>query len=165
MPLVDVFLLAALYSIRLYAGGVATLHEVSLWLMAFSGFLFLALALMKRVTELGDLRARGGVYISRRGYNVSDQQILTSFGTASSFVSATVLALYVQSDAAAALGHDQRVLWAVVPLLLFWQLRLWLATARGYMPDDPIVYTAKDWVSALVAASLIGTVILGQTVF
>ncbi len=165
MPLVDVFLLAALYSIRLYAGGVATIHEVSLWLMAFSGFLFLALAMMKRVTELSDLRSRGGVFVSRRGYNVSDQQILTSFGTASSFVSALVLALYVQSDAAMALGSNQHALWAIVPLLLFWQLRLWLATARGYMPDDPIVYTAKDWVSALVAASLMGTLVFAHTVF
>jgi hypothetical protein len=133
--------------------------------MAFSGFLFLALAMMKRVTELSDLRARGGVFVSRRGYNVSDQQILTSFGTASSFVSALVLALYVQSDAATALGANQHALWAIVPLLLFWQLRLWLATARGYMPDDPIVYTARDWVSALVAASLMGTLVFAHTAF
>jgi hypothetical protein len=38
----------------------------------------------------------------------------------------------------------------VIPLLLFWQCRLWLSASRGYMTDDPIVYAARDWVSRLV---------------
>ena len=39
------------------------------------------------------------------------------------------------------------MLWLLVPLFLFWQCRLWLATGRGYMHDDPILYAIKDWVS------------------
>ena len=42
--------------------------------------------------------------------------------------------------------------------MLFWQCRLWLSTARGYMHDDPIIYTARDWVSWVVFAALIGFV-------
>ena len=50
---------------------------------------------------------------------------------------------------------EPQVLWAVIPLVLFWQCRLWLSTARGYMHDDPIVYAAKDWVSWLTFALFI----------
>src|ERR1700744_4191278 len=60
MPLVDVFLLGALYTIRIFGGGVATGHELSLWLLAFSGFLFLGLALLKRVAELDSALSHGG---------------------------------------------------------------------------------------------------------
>jgi hypothetical protein len=39
--------------------------------------------------------------------------------------------------------------------MLFWQCRLWLSTARGYMHDDPILYSARDWVSWLAGAAVI----------
>jgi 4-hydroxybenzoate polyprenyltransferase len=160
MPLVDVFLLAGLYSLRLYAGGIATGNTVSLWLFAFSCFLFLGLAIIKRIAELEDLRRRGEDKAARRGYGTGDILILGAFGTNASFVSSMILALYVQSDAVASAGRDQELLWVIVPLMLFWQCRLWLATARGYMSDDPIVYTMKDWVSVLVGVALIATMVL-----
>jgi len=155
LPLVDVFLLAGLYSVRLYAGGIATGHEVSLWLFAFSCFLFLALAIIKRVTELKDLLERGDDKAERRGYKTGDLVILSAFGTNASFVSSMILALYVQSDVIVGTGRSPQALWVIVPLMLFWQCRLWLATARGYMTDDPIVYTLKDWVSVLVGTGLV----------
>jgi len=52
-----------------------------------------------------------------------------------------------------------------VPLLLFWQARLWLATWRGYMHDDPIVYSAKDWVSWIVAASGFAALVIARGPF
>jgi 4-hydroxybenzoate polyprenyltransferase len=158
-PLVDVFLLAGLYSVRLYAGGIATGHEVSLWLFAFSCFLFLSLAIIKRVTELKELHERGDDQPQRRGYKTGDLLILSAFGTNAAFVSSMILALYVQSDVIVAAGRNPQILWAIVPLMLFWQCRLWLATGRGYMTDDPIVYTLKDWVSVLVGAALLLTMI------
>jgi hypothetical protein len=69
------------------------------------------------------------------------------FGTSTTFASSVVLALYVQSATASNLYQRPEVLLGLVPLLMFWQCRLWLATARGYMHDDPIVYAARDWVS------------------
>jgi 4-hydroxybenzoate polyprenyltransferase len=164
LPLVDVFVLGALYTIRLYAGGLATEHPVSLWLLAFSGFLFLGLALMKRVVELRDEKERGGDKLARRGYVAGDIAILAAFGTASTFISSMVLALYVSSDWAARMPtYNAYALWATVPLLLFWQCRLWLASARGYMTDDPIVFTARDWVSALVAGGLLIAMAVART--
>jgi 4-hydroxybenzoate polyprenyltransferase len=161
-PLVDVFVLAGLYTLRLYGGGVAGAHPVSLWLLGFSSFLFLSLALIKRVSELHRLRATAETRIARRGYGPEDEAILQMLGCAASFASAVVLSLYVQSDTALLAYPNPGMLWGAIPLLLFWQCRLWLSTARGYMHDDPIVYAARDWVSWLVFAGLGGVALLAR---
>lgn len=150
LPLVDVFFLGALYTIRIYGGGVATGHELSLWLLAFSGFLFLGLAILKRVAELSALRKGEDGLVVRRGYSAADLPVLEMFGCAASFASSLVLALFVQREATAGQYASPILLWGTVPIILFWQCRLWLSTARGYMRDDPIVYSAHDWVSWIV---------------
>jgi 4-hydroxybenzoate polyprenyltransferase len=150
MPLIDVFILAALYTIRLFGGGEASGHAVSMWLLGFSSFLFLSLALVKRVSELYRLQLSAQRRTERRGYTVEDLPMLQMFGSAASFASVVVLSLYVQSDTALHQYARPSMLWGVIPLLLFWQCRLWLSTSRGYMNDDPIVYAARDWVSWLV---------------
>jgi len=155
MPLIDVFLLGGLYTVRLFGGGEASGHDVSLWLLGFSSFLFLSLALVKRVSELHRLPLERGRGLARRGYLREDLMILQMMGAASSFTSALVLSLYVQSDTAVHAYAQPSLLWGSVPLMLFWQCRLWLSTARGYMQDDPIVYAARDWVSWLVLFCLI----------
>lgn len=154
LPLVDVFLLGALYTVRIYGGGVATGHELTLWLLAFSGFLFLGLAVLKRVTELAALAPGRNLADGRRGYTAADLPILQTFGCAASFASSLVLALFVQREATAEQYASPGLLWGIVPLMLFWQCRLWLSTARGYMHDDPIVYSGRDWVSWLVGGSV-----------
>lgn len=156
MPLVDVFILAALYTLRVEGGGEASGHAVSLWLLGFSSFIFLSLALVKRVSELDRLRIEGTIRTAaRRGYMVQDLQILQMFGIGATFASAVVLSLYVQSQTASQVYDRPWLLWFLIPLFLFWQCRLWLSTARGYMHDDPIVYTARDWVSWLVFTSVV----------
>jgi 4-hydroxybenzoate polyprenyltransferase len=152
-PLVDVFGLSSLYIIRLLAGGEVSGHPVSHWLFGFAFFLFLSLALIKRVAELQESAVEAGKRVSRRGYYASDTLMLALMGVSSTFTSSLVLALYLQS-AAQAVYASPTLLWPVVPLLLFWQCRLWLSTHRGYMLDDPIVYSAHDWVSWLVAAAV-----------
>lgn len=154
LPLVDVFVLAALYTLRVVAGGVACGHAVSLWLLGFSAFLFLSLGLIKRVSELKRVKAVEQTRVARRGYLVQDLDLLQQLGCASTFASVVVLSLYVQSDAALHTYAVPGALWAAVPLLLFWQCRLWLATARGYMHDDPIVFAARDKPSWLTLACL-----------
>ena len=151
LPLVDVFCLAFLYVIRLVAGGLATGFFVSQWLLGFSAFLFLSLAFVKRVAEIS-AEARKSVTVSRRGYLADDYPVLKMMGVTSSFASCVLLALFVQSPEVAARYATPVLLWALVPLILFWQLRLWLSTTRGYMHDDPIVYAARDWVSWIAAA-------------
>jgi 4-hydroxybenzoate polyprenyltransferase len=154
MPLVDIFVLTALYSVRVFGGGEASAHPVSLWLLGFSSFTFLSLALIKRVSELLRIEMQHGKQAARRGYFTQDLPMLMMMGVAASFTSAMILTLYIQSDTASHAYFHPKTLWGVVPLLLFWQCRLWLATARGYMHDDPIIYTARDWVSWMVFAFL-----------
>ncbi len=156
-PLVDVFTLAGLYTIRLFAGGAVTGHAVSLWLLAFSSFLFVSLAIMKRVIEIKRYPERAGY--RRRGYAFSDQGILEAMGVAATFASGIVLALYVQSEGGASKYLHHLVLWMIVPLMLFWQCRLWLSTTRGYVDDDPVAYAARDWVTWLVVLAVL--VIMG----
>jgi 4-hydroxybenzoate polyprenyltransferase len=150
-PLVDVFALAALYSLRLFAGAVATRVPASIWLLGFSSFTFLALALLKRLSEPMRSRSEQHEPSSRRGYFEADKSLLQIMGVASTFVSAVILSLYVSSDAARAHYPAPDALWLLVPLLLFWQCRLWLASGRGHMHDDPLVYAFRDWVTWLVA--------------
>ena len=151
-PLIDVFTLTALYFTRLFAGGAAANVHISIWLLSFSGFMFLALALLKRSTELSGLSQKTKGTMIGRGYSLTDKALLTTMGVASSFTSVLVLALYVDSEVARDIYASPSVLWVWVPLFLFWQMSLWLAMTRGFMTDDPIVYTAKHWISWLVLA-------------
>lgn len=155
MPLVDIFVLAALYTVRLFGGGEASGYPVSLWLLGFSSFTFLSLALIKRVSELLRVAGQRRQGAARRGYMTHDIAMLEMMGCAACFTSALVLTLYVQSDTAAHAYLHPKLLWGIVPLMLFWQCRLWLSTTRGYMHDDPIIYAARDWVSWLVLAALV----------
>jgi 4-hydroxybenzoate polyprenyltransferase len=147
MPLIDVFVLAGLYTIRMYGGSEASGYLLSEWLLGFSAFLFPSLALLKRVSELSRLRAASQARTQRRGYLVEDLPTLQMLGISTTLASSVVLSLYVQSEKASSLYERPDVLLLLVPLLMFWQCRLWLATARGYMHDDPIVFAARDWVS------------------
>jgi 4-hydroxybenzoate polyprenyltransferase len=162
-PLVDVFLLAGLYTVRLIGGGVATGYQVSLWLLAFSSFLFLSLAIVKRVAELQELARREQRKAAGRGYRAGDVPILQAMGMAATFVTSLVLALYVQAEISVG-ARGPTLSWAIVPLMLFWQCRIWLATARGRMHHDPIVFAARDWVSWLVTLCSFGVLLLGDKV-
>lgn len=161
-PLVDIFMLAALYTLRLFGGGAATGYRVSLWLLAFSSFLFLSLATVKRVSELAASTSVVRQRIARRGYSPDDAEILRLMGVAASFVSSMVLALYVQRELHPGLDQYPTLSWALIPLILFWQCRIWLATSRGHMHDDPIVFAARDWVSWMVAGCSVLVLLFGN---
>jgi 4-hydroxybenzoate polyprenyltransferase len=155
-PLLDVFILAGLYTSRIIVGGEASGHRASMWLVAFSGFAFLSLALVKRVGEIRDNdRSVEKGSETRRGYSPHDRSILLMFGCASAFSSGVVLALYVSSLSALEQYKTPEILWGLVPLILFWQCRLWLSTARGVMHDDPIMYATRDWVSWLTGLGVV----------
>lgn len=145
-PLVDVFVLAMLYTLRVVAGGVATGYEASIWLLSFSSFFFLSLAFVKRYVEIIDQPE--GTQLKRRGYRFSEDVPLFVMGIASAFSAAIVLALYVESSVASVVYSRPIFIWSFVPLCLFWQCRIWLAAVRGHVTHDPILYAARDWVSA-----------------
>ncbi len=152
---VDLLALAGLFTLRVVGGALAIGRVPTVWLLAFTVFLVLGLAAIKRCAELLALPP-GDVGPERRGYRAGDLPVLLAFGMAAGFQAVTVLALYLQSTPARDQYAHPEWLWALVPLLLLGQARLWLATWRGQMLDDPIVYCARDpggW--ALVALALI----------
>jgi 4-hydroxybenzoate polyprenyltransferase len=99
MLLIDVMTLAGLYTMRIMAGAAATGTDLSFWLLAFSIFFFLSLALVKRYVELRTTDVKQGERIAGRGYRAEDQEVIAQAGMASAFSSALVLALYIHSDA------------------------------------------------------------------
>ncbi|MGD0446203.1 MAG: UbiA family prenyltransferase [Edaphobacter sp.] len=142
--LVDVIVLSGLYTIRIIAGSAASGIAVSTWLGSFSIFFFLSLAFVKRFAELENLRERGGVSASGRGYHTNDIEQLRSFGSASGYASVVVLTLYISNLDAVQLYHHTKRLWLLVPVLLLWISRLWLQASRGRLHEDPVVYAITD---------------------
>lgn len=148
-PLVDVFTLALLYTLRIVAGGLAVDEPASIWLLSFASFFFLSLGFLKRYVEVSQFSADTEAN-HRRGYGRGEEDPLFVMGVASSFSAAIVLALYVETSGAESIYAHPEAVWGFVPLCLFWQMRMWLAAERGFVDDDPIAYAAFDWVSALV---------------
>lgn len=145
--MVDVVLLAALYTVRIIGGTVAINADLSFWLLAFSMFIFLSLALLKRYTELHAMLASGKTKASGRGYSVEDLPLLQSLGSAAGYIAVMVMALYIDSPQSVALYSNPKLLWLICPVLLYWVSRVWVVAHRGEMHDDPIVFAATDRVS------------------
>jgi len=157
--LYDVFVLAVLYSTRVFAGGVATSILLSSWLIAFSTFIFLSLAFVKRYSELFQVDDNDSLEKRGRGYFVEDIHLLQTMGVVSGFLSVVVFSLYLDSPDVSLLYSNPRILWITSLLFLFWVSRMWMLTVRGKMTDDPIIFTLKDWISYLIFC-LVGLCIL-----
>ena len=152
VEMLDVVVLAALYTARIIAGTFALSLPLSFWLLAFSMFLFLSLALVKRYTELALMRERGRNDAAGRGYSVDDLPLIASLGGTSGYLAVLVLALYINSPVSEQLYTQPKYLWLLCPLLLYWISRTWLLTHRGQMHDDPLVYALRDRISLLTLA-------------
>lgn len=151
IALYDVFVLALLYSLRIFAGGVVIDVSLSFWLIAFSTFIFLSLAFIKRYSELiqidnneSSLKSRG------RQYSLVDLNLLQIMGIVSGFMSAIVFSLYINSSEVVKLYKNPNLLWGMSLLFLFWISRMWLITVRGNMTDDPIIFAIKDKTSYFI---------------
>src|SRR5580765_2807914 len=160
IAMLDTVVLAALYTVRIIAGTVAIHSALSFWLLAFSMFLFLSLALVKRYTELRSLAQQGRSSTDGRGYEVDDLGLIASLGGSSGYLAVLVLALYINSSASEALYRHQQVLWLLCPLLLYWVSRVWFKAHRGLMDDDPVVFALTDYVSRIVLALCAVVVVL-----
>jgi 4-hydroxybenzoate polyprenyltransferase/phosphoserine phosphatase len=160
----DVITLAGLYTLRIIAGALAVSVPVSFWLLAFSIFIFLSLAMVKRVAELIEMRrkeqaaGRSLGFVQGRQYSTEDIWVLTALGSSSAYLSVLVLAFYIQAPEVSMLYRTPQILWLLAPLMLVWTTRLWVVTARGYMNEDPIYYSVKDpetWMSAAISAVIL----------
>jgi len=154
--LLDVIILAGLYTLRVMAGSASIMIWPSTWLLAFSTFLFLSLALVKRYAELVTMGTDTGV-VYVRGYQIVDKGLLASLGGGSGYVAVLVLVIYISSGVAEIHYTRHHLIWFLCPLLLYWISYVWLIAHRGGMHDDPVVFTFKDRISRVVI--LLGAII------
>jgi len=155
--LLDVFVLAGLYGMRVVAGAVAIDVSISPWLMAFTSFFFLSLALGKRAAELRDAKASGGDEVKGRGWQTIDLPFVTAAGIAAAFTAALVVGLYVTGSTAQQLYSKPVFLFGTIPVILWWCCRFWLEASRGGVRDDPVVYAINDrgtWVVVALLSAL-----------
>ncbi|MGO9936421.1 MAG: UbiA family prenyltransferase [Terracidiphilus sp.] len=155
VAVVDVLVLSGLYTLRLLAGGAATRTEISPWLAGLSSFLFLSLAMVKRFSEIENLREKGGAATYGRGYLVADLEQIRSFGTSSAYAAVVVFMLYIARPDVTVLYRHATRLWLIVPLLIYWLNRVWLLASRGELDDDPVVFAMRDGMSLAVGAAVV----------
>ncbi len=154
----DVITLSFLYAVRLLIGAMAISLSVSSWLIGFSMFVFLSLAIVKRQVELGSMIDPTNAGVRGRAYFAADIGTITALGAASAFASVVVLTLYLQSPEVMARYERPDLLWLVCPLLIYWLGRLILLANRGTVDDDPVVFALRDRASWVVAVAFLAVV-------
>lgn len=161
MAVVDVVVLGALFTLRLYAGHTLVDDGTPVWLLGFSMFLFTSLALVKRLVEVRGLEARGLAAIPGRGYRAGDSGFIEMFGITTSIASVLIFMIYLAIEPAHAVRlNEPEWLWVVPAAIGFWLPRVWLLARRGEVHDDPVVFALKDPPSLLLGAiALLGILV------
>lgn len=156
--LVDVVVLASLYTLRVIGGAAAIIVSLSEWLLAFSILIFAALALTKRYIELATRLDADLPDPSNRNYRKSDLSVLAALIAGAAFNAMTVFALYISSENVHHLYRRPDILWLICPILMYWLGRILMLAHRRAMDDDPILFTLKD-LNSLVAFGLIAEIL------
>ncbi len=149
LAIIDCIALALLYTIRIIAGALAIQNILSFWLLAFSVFLFLSLAFVKRYAELEVMILKGSNKVHGRAYLTTDAPLIQTMGVTSGYASVLVLALYLNSEIVQKLYKTPEIIWAAVPVMLFWISWIWLQAHHGKMHDDPVIFAVKDKASLI----------------
>lgn len=150
VALLDVITLACLYTLRIISGALAINVAISYWLISFSVFFFLSLALVKRVIELGNLIDLKKTKTPGRAYVVTDIDNLRSFGIASGYLSILVFALYISDDVIINVYQSPAWLWGICLLLLYWISRIWFIAHSVIKSEDPVLFAVQDKTSYLI---------------
>jgi 4-hydroxybenzoate polyprenyltransferase len=168
--MIDVLVLAALYALRVIIGAAAIGVVPSFWLLAFAIFIFLSLAVLKRVSEIRLLASRvrdteaGAPSIQTmlhgRGYRHGDEPTLRTLGIASGVASVVLMALYINAPENASRFAAPQLLWLICPLLLYWIAVVWIKSERGELHDDPVSFALRDPGTRLLVLAICGVFLL-----
>ena len=161
--LLDVIGLSLLYTLRIFAGGIAIGAQISHWLLFFSTFMFLSLAMIKRCAELIVVEEQGKDAITGRDYRVSDLRVLFPVGIASAVSSIVVFGLYVNALETQSRYASPELLWLCAAGLIYWITRLWIKTSRGEMHDDPLVFAIRDFGSRITVLAIVVVAAVAHT--
>lgn len=155
MVMVDIFVLASLYTLRILIGVTILGAAVSYWLLMFAFLFFFSLSMAKRHVEIVHASRKQGPDspITGRGYLTSDAPLTLATGVSANMVAVLVLGLYVANDIypATAYNHPEW-LWGVVSMVLIWSTRIWLLSHRGELNDDPVSFALRDRSSLFIGA-------------
>jgi 4-hydroxybenzoate polyprenyltransferase len=147
IAILDVIVIAGLYTLRLVGGAAAIRVEVSDWLFAFSMFIFFSLAFAKRHAELAKFppdEMGGEATLPGRGYRPSDLPFVALLGAVSGYLSVVVLAFYITSHEVLGLYAHPSVLWAMAVLMVYWITRVWLLAHRRELNEEPLSFALRD---------------------
>ena len=160
MALLDLVVLASLFTLRIVMGMVLIGVTLTPWLPLFVFTFFGGLSAAKRTTELVKRTQCGDHSNNRRGYQENDLSLLIALGTTFSIGALIIFSLYLSIVIVPeAIFRSPERLWISVPLMLVWSLRIWLLAARGQLDEDPLLFSLKDRFS-LISALLMGVVII-----
>ena len=159
--IVDIIMLSLLYTLRIIAGVTVIQVSIRSWLLAFSMFIFLSLALIKRCAELVSIeKIEQKKVISGRDYKPSDLVVLWPLGVGASLSAIVVFGLFISAPETQQKYASPELLWCSAISIMYWLGRMWIKTSRGEMHDDPIVYVIEDDVSyVLLLATIVITVL------
>ena len=160
--LIDVLTLSLLYTLRILAGSVAIGIPSSSWQLAFSAFIFLSLALVKRCAELVSLEQSGQGSAPGRDYRVTDLAVLYPLGVGAALSAVVVFGLFISTEETRARYATPELLWLVALGLVYWLARLWIKTSRGKMDDDPLVYAVTDSGSLMAVTFMVAVTLLAH---
>lgn len=160
--LIDVIMLSLLYTLRILAGSVAIGIQTSSWLLAFSVFMFLSLALVKRCAELVSLGQTGLSATRGRDYRISDLSVLWPLGVGAALSAVVVFGLFISAPETQARYASPELLWLAAVGFIYWLARLWIKTSRGEMHDDPVVYAVKDKGSRVTVAVIVALTLVAH---
>lgn len=152
LELVDVFMLSGFYLFRVMLGAHLLGATSTFWFVSFLFCLFAELALLKKFTAARRVETDAH---TRHAYHRDDQLMLLVFGVGFSFSAALILVLYTRSNEISALYSNAAYLALAAPVMLYHNLRLWLAASRDEVEADPVAHVMRSgttWCSLLLIA-------------
>ncbi|HWD90894.1 MAG TPA: UbiA family prenyltransferase [Verrucomicrobiae bacterium] len=160
--LLDILVLAGFYTLRIFAGSIASEVPISRWFLAFSSFFFLGLACLKRFVEIKKMKFQSLESVGR-DYCADDLEVIQSAGMISGMMSVLVFFLYLaESQVADTLYSSSQLLWLIGPMIIYWTVRAWIFARRGKMHDDPVWFAITDRVTWVLGFLTVGLVILAS---
>lgn len=155
IPILDGFVLAGLFTLRLGAGIVASGAPPSPWLLVFAMFLFASLSFAKRHTEVARVVERGGTEVRGRGYKSIDLPLIMGIGMATGVAAVLIMVLYIIDDAFRQSFYGNTAwLWGFPAILFLFVCRIWLKCGRSELHDDPVAFAVTDRPSLALGGAL-----------
>ena len=156
IPLLDVFVIGVLFTLRIVMGAEVAGIGHSAWLLSFALAFFLSLALAKRHGEVMRAAEADVGEIAGRGYRGNDWPVTLNFGVGVGLVSVVIMLLYMTNDATpSGFYRSPGWLYTIPALLTIWLMRIWLLSHRMLMHDDPVVFALRDRTSLALGVAVI----------